>query len=91
MENNGKESRKKLTKHIQVRYFFIKDHIENGDLSLKNFLIGEISSDLFTKPLQGAIFRILRAMIQGIPESTRDVDMRCTTDMAKVTPQDCIG
>ena len=39
-ENNGKESRTKRTKHIRVRYLFINDRIENGDLSLKYFLTG---------------------------------------------------
>ena len=35
MENNRKESSAKQKNHIQVQYFFIKDCIENGDLSLK--------------------------------------------------------
>ena len=34
-EKNGKESITNGTKHIQLLYLFIKDHIENGDLYLK--------------------------------------------------------
>ena len=35
MENNGKESITKRTKHIQAQYLFIKDCIDNGDFYLK--------------------------------------------------------
>ena len=51
MENNGKHSITKRTKNIQMRYFFIKDHIENGDLSLKYCLTGKLYTDFFTKAL----------------------------------------
>ena len=37
-ENNVKDSSTKRTNHIQVKYFLIKYHVENGDLSLKYFL-----------------------------------------------------
>ena len=50
MENNGKESSKKQTKNIRVRYFFIKYCIENWDLSLKYCPTGEMYAYLFTKP-----------------------------------------
>ena len=40
MENNGKDSSTKRTKHARVKYFFIKYCIENGDFSLKYFLTG---------------------------------------------------
>ena len=48
-------------------------------------------ADLFTKPLQGAKFRIFQAMIQVIPESTPDVDMSCPISMDKATSQDLFG
>ena len=32
LEENGKKSSTKRTKHIRVRYFFIKDRIEKGDI-----------------------------------------------------------
>ena len=45
----------------------------------------------FAKPLQGEMFWQLRAMIQGIPENTLNVDMSCPRDIAKVAQQDYIG
>lgn len=48
------------TKHIAVRYFFIKDRIEAGDLRLKYLPMAEMIADILTKPLQGEQFRTLR-------------------------------
>jgi hypothetical protein len=36
LEKNGKQSSSKRTKHSRVRYFFIKDRIRNGDISVKH-------------------------------------------------------
>ena len=91
IENNGKDSRMKWIKHILVRYFFIKDRIENGDLSLKYFPTGEMYADLFTKLYQGATFRRFQAVIKGIPKSTLNVYMSCPRSMAKFTSHDCVG
>jgi len=35
LEKNGKASSTKCTKHINIQYFFITDHIANGDLSIE--------------------------------------------------------
>jgi hypothetical protein len=67
LEKNGTESSSKRTKHIRVRYFFIKDRITSGDITLKHFPAKEMIADHFTKPLQGAMFRRFRAEIQEIP------------------------
>ena len=91
MENNGKHSITKRTKNIQMRYFFIKDHIENGDLSLKYCLTGKMYTDFFTKALWGSMFQQLLAMIQGTPKSTPDIYMICYISMAKVTAQEYVG
>jgi hypothetical protein len=53
LETAGKQSSSKRTKHIRVRYFFIKDRVSNGNITLKHCLTGEMLADHFTKPLQG--------------------------------------
>jgi hypothetical protein len=75
LEKNGKQSRSKRTKHIRVRYFFIKDLLTNGDLTIKHCPTADMLGDHFTKPLQGALFRKFRAEIQGIPVDTSDADL----------------
>jgi hypothetical protein len=95
LEKNGKQSSSKRTKHIWVRYFFIRDRIvkKNGDMSLKHCPTGDMVGDHFTKPLQGAQFRKFRADIQRVPTNMSDLDMGLGQDeMTKVgpSPQECV-
>ena len=72
LKKNGKKSRTKNTKHINVRYYFIKDQVETGDLVIKYFPMEKILGDHFTKSLQGTMLRKFRAEIMNIPD---DLDM----------------
>ena len=63
IEMNGKFSCSKRTKHINVRYFFIKDRIQNGELNIEYCHTKEMVVDFFTKPLQGAQFLKFRKLI----------------------------
>jgi hypothetical protein len=74
IEKNGKQSSSKRTKHIRVRYFFIKDRVANNDISIRHCPTGEMLADHFTKPLQGSLFRKFRADIQGISADLSDVE-----------------
>jgi hypothetical protein len=75
LEKNGKASSGKRTKHINVRYFFIKDQIESGEITVKHCPATEMLTDHFTKPLQGTMFRKFRAEIQGVPIDMCDADL----------------
>ena len=72
LEKNGKKYSTKNTKHINVRYYFIRDRVEIGDLVNKHCPTEKILGDNFTKPLQGALFSKSRAEIMNIPD---DLDM----------------
>ena len=53
-------------KHINVRYFYVTDKIENKELSIEYCATEEMTADFFTKPLQGSSFQRYRNLIQGI-------------------------
>ena len=72
MEKNGKKLSTKNTKHNNLRYFFIKDCLEPGEVVIKHFPTEEMLGDHFTNPLQGALFKKFRAEIMNIPD---DLDM----------------
>jgi hypothetical protein len=100
LEKNGRASSNKRTKHINVRYFFIKDRIASGEITVEHCPATEMLGDHFTKPLQGTIFRRFRAEIQGIPVNMCDADFgwdRPSTkheqeqDGASPSPQECVG
>ena len=57
LEKNGNKSSTKSTKYINVRYYFIKDRLETGDVVIENFPTEKFLGYHFTKPLQGALFR----------------------------------
>ena len=48
------------TRHIKIRYFFIKDLIDKKEIELEYLPTGEMLADMLTKPLQGELFRRMR-------------------------------
>jgi hypothetical protein len=56
LEENGRSSSSKRMRHIDIRYFFVTDRIAGKEVSVKYCPTGEMVSDFFTKPLQGALF-----------------------------------
>jgi hypothetical protein len=66
LEKNGKASSIKHTKHVNIRYFFITDRVNKGDVSLFWCPTGDMIRDFMTKPLQGALFRKFRDHIMGV-------------------------
>jgi hypothetical protein len=66
MEVNGKILTGKVTKNINIRYFFCTDRIKKGELSVKYCPALDMIADYFTKPLRGSLFRKLRDLVMGI-------------------------
>ena len=54
LENNGNKSSTKNMKHINVRYYCIKDQVENGDVVIEHCPTENILGGHFKNPLQGA-------------------------------------
>ena len=68
LQNNGRFSAKKGTRHVAIRYFFISDRIEKKDIWVVYCPTEEMIADYFTKLLQGALFRKFRDLVLGIKE-----------------------
>ena len=64
LEKNGQMSSSKRTKHIKAKYFLIKDYYDAGEVDLRYCPTGEMWADVLTKPLQGQLFRDMRAFLQ---------------------------
>jgi hypothetical protein len=50
------------TRHIDIRYFFVKDLIERKEIEIEYLKTEDMIADLLTKPLQGHKFRRLRGL-----------------------------
>jgi hypothetical protein len=50
----------KKTKYIQVKFLFIKDRINDGEMIIVNCPTEGMWADILTKTLQGKAFRAMR-------------------------------
>ena len=55
----------KRTKHINVRFYKVKELVDSGILDIEYKQSGEMVADILTKPLQGTLFRKLRSRLLG--------------------------
>ena len=53
------------TKHIKIRYFFIKQYLDDGEFILIHCPTEQMIADILTKPLQGSLFFTLRDLLLG--------------------------
>jgi hypothetical protein len=66
LEKNGRSSAGKQSRHIDIRYFVMKDRITSENIMVRHCLTEEMLADFFlTKPLQGNLFRKFRTVLMG--------------------------
>ena len=65
IEENGKRSSGQKTKHMDNRYFWIKDRLESEGIQVEYCPTGKMLADFFTKPLQANLFRKFRDVVLG--------------------------
>ena len=57
LESNGLKSCGEKSRHIDIRFFFIKDVLKRENIELRRCPTERMIADYFTKPLQGSLFR----------------------------------
>ena len=83
LEDNGKMSSSKRTRHLNIRYFFVTDRFKAKEITIKHCPSAQMIADFFTKPLQRTQFRTLRSLIMNI-----DPDMEHLWDLRSVLSTD---
>ena len=66
LEKNGKASSHKRTRHINIRYFFIKDQIDQGIVQDEHCPTNQMDANYMSKATQGETFKTLRAKVMGL-------------------------
>ena len=66
---NGRRSCGQRTRHINIRYFYITDKVNDGTVAVSYRPTKEMISDYVTKALQGSLFRQHRNAIMGVSHS----------------------
>ena len=80
LARNGQQSSGKATRHIDVRYYFVKDQIDKKLMCLEYCPTDLMVADMLIKPLQGTQFRRLRARLLNYANPVLMSD-----------PQECVG
>jgi hypothetical protein len=65
LEKNGRMSAGPKSRHIGIRYFWMKDRIKSEGVTIRHCPTLQMVGDFFTKPLQGSLFRKFRDVIMG--------------------------
>ena len=65
LERNGRMSAGPKSRHIAIRYFWIKDRVKTENISIRHCPTLQMVADFFTKPLQGGLFQTFRDVIMG--------------------------
>ena len=89
LELNGKASSGKRTEHMAVRYFCIKDRVDEGDLTIHHCPTGDMVGDFFTKRLQGAAFIKFKNIIMG--NVAHDFTQESKPMVGTSTPRSLLG
>ena len=74
LETNGKWSSGKRTRAINIRYFFVTDNVEKGNLQIQYKPSEDMVADFLTKPLQGKKFVEFRAKLMGFQKNVHEGD-----------------
>ena len=83
LAKNGKLSSGKLTRHINIGYFFVTDRMKKDDSNIKHCPTEMMIADFYTKPLQGKFFRVSRNMMMN----TNDQDIKNFTKASGTDPE----
>ena len=65
LEINGKKSAGNRSRALNIRYFFLTDQMEKGNLKIEYYPTENMIGDYMTKTLQGEKLRKFRKSIMG--------------------------
>ena len=66
MEQNGRRSAGGQSRHIKIRYFWVKNCTERENMKILHWPIYRMVADFFTKALQGELYRMFGNRIMGV-------------------------
>jgi hypothetical protein len=66
LEQNGKESSGKRTRHFDIKIFYVTDLVSRNEVQVKHCPTDEMIGDYMTKPLVGSKFKRFRDLIMNL-------------------------
>ena len=71
LEKNGRASSTQRTKHMNIRYFLVKDRVANKEMSIEYCNTNDLTGDYFSNPVQGKKFYKFRKEIMNLSDEDR--------------------
>ena len=65
MLKNGRNSCTGNSRHVNIRYFCVKDRVDKKEIKIEYCPTAIMLADYYTKPLQGQLFKDFRDVIMG--------------------------
>ncbi len=75
----------KKAKHIKVKFFSIKDRIDNGEIRVLDCPTKEMWADIMTKLLQGTVSQVMQAELINCSGNYEDPEVMMVTWKSEVT------
>ena len=69
LEKNGILSSTRRTKHLNIRYFFVKQKIDDKEVTIVWCPTDELVGDFFSKPLSGTKFKDFKAKVMNLKKT----------------------
>ena len=66
LQRNGRESTTRRTRHINIRIFYFKDHLDRKEFELEYCPTDNMLADYITKLLQGEKFKQFRKLLMNL-------------------------
>ncbi len=80
LEENGKESSGKRTRHFDIKYFYVTDLVGRKEVTIEYCPTDEMIADYMTKPLVGSKFKLFRDLIMNLSGKHH-----------RIAQQECVG
>jgi hypothetical protein len=80
LEQNGKESSGKRTRHFDIKYFYVTDLVGRKEVTIEYCPTDEMLADYMTKPLVGSKFKLFRDLIMNLSGKHH-----------RIAQQECVG
>ena len=80
LEQNGKESSGKRTRHFDIKYFYVTDLVGRKEVTIEYCPTDEMIADYMTKPLVGSKFKLFRDLIMNLSGKHH-----------RIAQQECVG
>ena len=65
IDNNNRLSYIKRSRYINIRYFYVKDLIDNREAEVEYYPTKQMIANFFAKPLQSSLFKNFQVVIFG--------------------------